>query len=49
MHDLPSPLAAVISARCLLDGDHLAPEAKKSYIQTAKTSAAGNIDMADEL
>ncbi len=48
-HDIRSPLAAVISATSLMDSDHLSTDAKKTYIQTAKKSAAGLIEMIDEL
>jgi signal transduction histidine kinase len=48
-HDIRSPLAAVISATSLMDSEHLSTEAKKTYIQTAKKSAAGLIEMIDEL
>lgn len=48
-HDIRSPLAAIISATSLMDSEHLSTEAKKTYIQTAKKSAAGLIEMIDEL
>lgn len=48
-HDLRSPLASIISATNLLDKEDLPDEMKKKYIYTAKNSAAGLIDMIDEL
>jgi signal transduction histidine kinase len=48
-HDLRSPLASVISATSLMGNKNLTESIRNSYVQTAKNSANGLINMIDEM